>query len=53
VIQINDTDYFSITDLARYKDSEHTDDMVKNGVLVFAKRGDYLCLGVGFNIYYR
>ena len=30
IVQINDTDYICITDLARYKDAEHTDDVIKN-----------------------
>ena len=30
IIQINDEDYICITDLARYKNSEHTDDVIKN-----------------------
>jgi hypothetical protein len=30
VIQINNSDYICITDLARYKNAEHTDDVIKN-----------------------
>jgi len=30
IIQINDEDYICITDLARYKNAEHTDDVIKN-----------------------
>ena len=30
IIQINDEDYIGITDLARYKNAEHTDDVIKN-----------------------
>jgi len=30
IVQINDADYICITDLARYKDAEHTDDVIKN-----------------------
>ncbi len=30
IIQINDADYVCITDLARYKNATHTDDVIKN-----------------------
>lgn len=30
IIQYNDDDYICITDLARYKNAEHTDDVIKN-----------------------
>jgi len=30
IVQINDADYICITDLARYKDAAHTDDVIKN-----------------------
>jgi len=30
IIQINDEDYICITDLARYKNAAHTDDVIKN-----------------------
>ena len=29
IIQINDEDYICITDLARYKNTMHTDDVIK------------------------
>jgi len=32
IIQINDIDYICITDLARYKNVEHTDDVIKNWI---------------------
>ena len=32
IIQINDDDYICITDLARYKSAEHTDDVIKNWI---------------------
>jgi len=32
IIQINDADYVCITDLARYKNAEHTDDVIKNWI---------------------
>jgi hypothetical protein len=32
IIQINDADYVCITDLARYKSAEHTDDVIKNWI---------------------
>ena len=30
IIQVNDEDYICITDLARYKNAAHTDDVIKN-----------------------
>ncbi|GHT58048.1 hypothetical protein AGMMS50239_01760 [Bacteroidia bacterium] len=30
IVTINDADYICITDLARYKNPEHSDDVVKN-----------------------
>jgi hypothetical protein len=30
IIQVNNEDYICITDLARYKSAEHTDDVIKN-----------------------
>ena len=30
IIQVHDEDYICITDLARYKNAEHTDDVIKN-----------------------
>jgi hypothetical protein len=30
IVTINDADYICITDLARYKNSEHTDDVIRN-----------------------
>jgi hypothetical protein len=30
IIQVNNEDYICITDLARYKNAEHTDDVIKN-----------------------
>jgi hypothetical protein len=30
IVQYNDEDYICITDLARYKNAEHTDDVIKN-----------------------
>jgi KilA-N domain len=30
IVTTNDNEYISLTDIARYKDSEHTDDIIKN-----------------------
>jgi hypothetical protein len=30
IIRVNDEDYICITDFARYKNAEHTDDVIKN-----------------------
>ena len=30
IVTINESDYICITDLARYKNSEHADDVIKN-----------------------
>jgi KilA-N domain len=30
IVNKNDNDYISLTDIARYKDAEHTDDIIKN-----------------------
>ena len=32
ILQINEADYVSITDIARYKSADHTDDVIKNWI---------------------
>ncbi len=32
ILNINDAEYVCITDLARYKSAEHTDDVIKNWI---------------------
>jgi hypothetical protein len=46
--RINDEDYVSITDIARYKNSEHTDDLIRNWI---RNRNTIEFLGIWESIY--
>ncbi len=48
IIQINDADYICITDLARYKNAEHTDDVIKNWI---RNRNTIELLGIWESLY--
>ena len=30
ILTVNETDFISLTDIAKHKDAEHTDDIIKN-----------------------